>query len=200
MARANARLVLALRETARRLEAPDVVYRWSHFAHCNCGHLAQTLTRLSPKEIYDAAFHRPGDWGDQAAALAHGRDGVDYGDRPALDEGAWEPEDEGRCNVTGSPLGAILDQMYAAGLEADDVRHLERLSDSDVLRRLGKNTTGMAHGDRASVVAYLRAWADLLTQKLDREQASTLGLSALGPSALASDEPCRFEELPLAAE
>ena len=191
MARANARLVLALRETARRLEAPDVTYRWSHFAHCNCGHLAQTLTRLDPRTIYEAAFHRPGDWGDQAVAL--GRPAFDLGDRPALDEGAWEPEDEGRCNVTGSPLGAILERMYAVGLEPDDVRHLERLSDADVLRRLGKNTVGLPYGDRASVVSYLDAWADVLESKLAPEERVDRTL------VVAHAADARFE-FPLAAE
>jgi hypothetical protein len=190
MAYANARLVLALRETARRLEAPGIVYRWSHFAHCNCGHLAQTLTRRSAASIYEAAFHRPGDWGDQAAAIARLGPSIDYADRPALDEGAWEPEDVGRCNVTGSPLGAILDEMYAAGLDHDDIRHLERLSDSDVLRRLGKNTTGLPHGDRASVILYLEAWAELLESKLsDDERASLVRSSSVD-----------YDELPLAAE
>ena len=70
MARPSIKLVLALRETALRLSAPSVRYEWSHFGHCNCGHLAQTLTGLSPKLIYDAAFQRAGDWGEQAKELA----------------------------------------------------------------------------------------------------------------------------------
>ena len=50
-----------------------------------------------------------------------------FGDRPALDEGAWEPENVGACQVTGAPLDEVLDQMYALGLTAEDVGHLERL-------------------------------------------------------------------------
>jgi hypothetical protein len=187
MARPSARLVRALRTTADRLEQPEVVYQWSHYGHCTCGHVAQTITRLEPSTIYRAAFYRPGDWGEQAAQLGR-TEHPDYGERPAIDEGAYEFESLDRCASTGSPLTAILATMYAAGLERDDVRHLERLSDGEVLRKLGKNTTGLEHARREHVIAYLRGFAELLEEKL-------------GPSEraeLADDEAC--VELPLAAE
>lgn len=171
MARPTVDLVLALRETASVLEHPSTRYLWSHFAHCNCGHLAQTLTKLAPKELYDAAFKRPGDWADQAAA-------ADWGDRPALDEGAWEPPDVGACGATGITLDVVFEQMLAAGLDREDVRHLERLSDPIVLRRLGKNTTGLAHNVRDNVVAYLRAWADILEEELGYDVSDPLPLAA----------------------
>lgn len=187
MARPSARLVRTLRLTADRLEQPEVVYQWSHFGHCTCGHVAQTITKLEASTIYRAAFYRPGDWGEQAARL--GRPELpDYGERPAIDEGAYEFESLDRCAATGSPLAAILDAMYAAGLEPDDVRHLERLSDGEVLRWLGKNTTGLEHANREHVIAYLRGFAEVLENKL-------------GPRELAeleADEAC--EALPLAAE
>src|SRR5690349_12351861 len=100
MARASTRLVAALRHTARRLSDASVTYRWSSFAHCNCGHLAQTITQLSPQEIQERALRREGDWGAQAGEFAWPR--PDFGDRPALDEGAWEPEDVGACRATGA--------------------------------------------------------------------------------------------------
>jgi hypothetical protein len=161
MARPTVDLIVALRETATALERPSTRYQWSHFAHCNCGHLAQTLTRLAPRVLYEAAFQRPGDWADQAAA-------ADWGDRPALDEGAWEPPDAGVCSATGMTLDVVFDQMLVVGLDREDIRHLERLSDPLVLRRLGKNTTGLAHNVRENVVAYMHAWADLLEDSLDR--------------------------------
>ncbi len=170
MARPSIKLVLALRETALRLSAPSVRYEWSHFGHCNCGHLAQTLTGLSPKLIYDAAFHRAGDWGEQAKELAQ----VDLGDRPALDEGALEPSYEELCSATGSPLSGIFAVMREAGLSALDIGHLEDLSDGDVLRRMGKNQTGLERNQRENVVAYLAAWADQLASKLTLEERRTL--------------------------
>lgn len=172
MARASAALVLALRETASRLQRSDVTYKWSHFAHCNCGHLTQTITELTPTAIYEAANQRSGDWGEQARRYEWLE--VDFGDRPALDEGAWEPENIGACNVTGQRMDAIFARMEALGLDADDVRNLERLSDARVRRRLGKNTVDFAHYDRDNLVAYLRAWADLLEDDLNAEQRELL--------------------------
>lgn len=167
MAIPSVRLVAALRETAARLRDDATSYRWSHFGQCNCGHLAQTLTRLSSDEIYRAAFPGGGDWGQQAAAL---RD-LDFGDRPGLDEGAFEPEVL-RCSATGRALDAVFAQMIAAGLDGRDIDALEDLSDGDVLRRMGKSTTGLARNRRADVIAYLDAWAELLASRLpERERA-----------------------------
>jgi hypothetical protein len=166
MVRPSAVLILALRETAARLSREEVTYRWSSFAHCNCGHLAQTITGLDPAEIQRRAMRREGDWGSQARDSASRRLAeLHYLDRPALDEGAWEPEDVGACQVTGAPLDAVLDRMYGLGLSPEDVGNLERLSDPEVRRRLGTGTQFFPHHHRENVVAYLQAWADLLEER-----------------------------------
>ena len=168
MATASTRLVTALRETAVRLLREDTTYKWASFAHCNCGHLAQTITGLAPGEIQRRAMRREGDWGGQASNVIPLRfPEFDYGDRPALDEGAWEPENVGACQVTGASLDAILAEMYALGLSPEDVGHLERLSSPEVRRRLGNNTGYFPHHRRENVVAYLHAWADLLEEQLE---------------------------------
>ncbi len=177
MARPTARLVVALRETATGLRCPGAVYRWSHFAHCNCGHLAQTVTHLDPKAIQRAASFREGDWGQQARQ--HAFELPDYGDRPALDEGAWEPDNVGACRVTGTPLDTVLDQMFELGLEPEDVEHLERLSDPEVRQRLGASTIDFLHYERDNVVRYLEAWAELLEEQLpENERAESFALAA----------------------
>lgn len=164
MARASTRLIAALRQTAGRLTDASVTYRWSSYAHCNCGHLAQTITQLSPQEIQERALRREGDWGAQAGEFARPR--PDFGDRPALDEGAWEPENVGACRATGARLDTVLEAMLALGLEPHDVAHLERLSDPEVRHRLGTSTEHFAHYQRENVIAYLEAWADLLEDRL----------------------------------
>ncbi len=136
MARPTFELVDALRKTALRLEQ-GVRYQWSHFASCNCGNLVQTVTSLTPREIYEAAFARSGDWGEQALEF---------------------------CPSSGYPIDFIFERMFALGLERDDMRHLERLSDAQVLRRLGPRT--LRHNRREDVVSYMRAWADLLEESL----------------------------------
>lgn len=121
-------------------------------------------------------MQREGDWGEQAAAHSQQGNGIpslpflpDYGDRPALDEGAWEPENIGACNATGAPLDVVFDRLVAIGLDDDDIRGLERLSDPAVRRRLGTNTQDYPHYKRENVIAYLRAWADLLEAELPAE-------------------------------
>ncbi len=141
MPRPTLELVVALRETALRLEG-DTSYRWSHYGECNCGHLAQTITKLTPREIYEAAFQRPGDWGEQAAEY---------------------------CGTTGLPMDYILERMLALGLDREDIRHLERLSDDRVLRAIGASTTGLSHHLREDVVRYLRGMADWLENALPVE-------------------------------
>lgn len=90
MARPTLRLIQALRQTAIRLTNASTTYRWSSYAHCNCGHLAQTITELGPEEIQERALRREGDWGAQAKEQSYCHRAAllpDYGDRPALDEG-----------------------------------------------------------------------------------------------------------------
>ncbi|MET0344229.1 MAG: hypothetical protein ABW252_24650 [Polyangiales bacterium] len=136
MARATIQLIQALRTTAARLER-GADYRWSHFGQCNCGNLAQTISKLSPREVYEAAFCRAGDWGEQARDF---------------------------CPSSGYPIDYLLEKLFDLGMEPSDVRHLERLSDDRVLKRLG--TSFLQHNRRENVVPYMRAWADLLEDEL----------------------------------
>jgi len=140
MARANERLVEVLRITAARLES-GVAYQWSHYGHCNCGHVAQTVTKLSPRDLYEAAFERPGDWGEQAREF---------------------------CPTSGYAMDHVLSSLFELGMEPEDVHHLERLDDSRVLRHLG--VQALAYTNRADVVRYMRGWAELLESALIRRQ------------------------------
>ncbi len=186
MALPTARLVVALRDTAARLRAPDVVYKWSHFGHCNCGHLAQTITGRSAREIYRAAVVRSGDWGEQAERFAAMAD-----DRPALDEGAYEPEGVDLCGVTGSPVERVLSEMVAAGLDRDDIDKLEDLSDGEVLRYIGASTTGLQRNERADVIRYLEGWASVLEGRLsplELARARALEAELDPPLSIAAEE------------
>jgi len=165
MTAVSTRLILVLRQTAARLLEEDVTYRWGSFGYCNCGHLAQTITGLDAVEIQRLAMRSEGDWAGQARNTLV-RPEFDFGDRPALDEGAWEPENVGACQVTGAPLDEVFRKMYELGLNAFDVAHLERLSDPEIRRRLGTNKEAFPHHRRQNVVAYLRAWADLLEERI----------------------------------
>jgi hypothetical protein len=136
MARPTIELIYALRGTASRL-SHGAAYSWSHFGQCNCGNLAQTITQLSPEQVYRAAFERAGDWGEQALEF---------------------------CPTSGFPIDFVLARLFELGLEREDMRHLERLSDDRVLKRLG--VVSLAHNQRENVVRYMEAWADLLEESL----------------------------------
>jgi hypothetical protein len=144
MARPTVELIRALRVTATRL-SHGANYKWSDFANCNCGNLVQSVTNLSPRVIYEAAFKRSGDWGEQAREF---------------------------CPSSGYPIDYVLERLFTLGLAPEDVRHLERLSDDRVLRELGVQE--LAYTQREDVIRYMQAWANLLERQLPRNAVAWL--------------------------
>lgn len=140
MAKPSLELVAALRETADRLDR-GVRYQWSHMGSCNCGHLAQTLTKLKPREIHGMALETAGDWAEQSREF---------------------------CPDSQLPLDTIIETMVAAGLTTADVADLERLQNDAVLRRIPAERRPLDHRDREDAIWYLRAWADLLEERWRR--------------------------------
>lgn len=138
MARSSVELVQAIRQTAQRLSKGDN-YQWGHMGSCNCGHLAQTITRYSKGTIHGAAMWRHGDWREQLR---------DY------------------CPQSGLPMDQIIDQMLDFGLSTDDLTHLERLSHPGVLEALPPKRRNLTHNVREDVVLYLYTWAMLLEEEL----------------------------------
>lgn len=137
MARPSRDLVSALRSTADRIAAAS--YQWGHMGVCNCGHLAQAATGLTPAEIHSAALVREGDWERQAN---------DY------------------CPTSGELIDHILAAMFSLGLTPEDVRNLEKLSDDSVLRRLPSGRRYLRFNRREDVIEYMRTWAELLDQRV----------------------------------
>lgn len=160
MARPNRRLVDALRTTADRIGS-GARYRWTHMGACNCGHLAQTITDLTPAEIHEMALERAGDWTEQA---------IDH------------------CPTSGLTIDHVIDQMLELGLSRSDIRDLEKLTGRAVLSRLPAGTD-LNHRHRDDVVLYMRTWADLLETQLE-DAALVARLAAQGrvraPEAAAS--------------
>lgn len=139
MAQPSLPVIQALRTTAQRLvtQAP---YQWGHMGSCNCGHLAQTVTRLTKAEIHARAMARYGDWERQLA---------DY------------------CPTSGLPIDHTIDEMLALGFTRADLTHLERLADPAIRAAIPfERRNALRHNQRDDVVLYLRTWADLLEQHL----------------------------------
>ncbi|QYY36646.1 hypothetical protein [Ruficoccus sp. ZRK36] len=135
MAKARPQLIQALRETARQIERGDG-YHWAHAGKCNCGHLAQVITGLSPSEIFQCAQqHELTEWSEYAN---------DY------------------CPSSGLPIDEIISRMMAAGLDRRDLHRLEYLSDVRVLMALPGGMRYLRRNQPADVALYLRTWAGLL--------------------------------------
>jgi len=138
MATPNVVLVSLLRETADRIDT-GASYQWSHFGKCNCGHLAQSITRLSAEEIHKRTFQK-------------------------LEE--WSEIPEEYCGITGFHLDYVVDALFEVGLTREDIRHLEDLSDPKVLRHLPDGRRYLQRNQRADAVLYFRTWANQLTKAL----------------------------------
>ena len=106
---------------------------------CNCGNLAQELTKLNRDQIHRYAMQRYGDWNEQVE---------DY------------------CSTSQMPIDLIINEMLNAGLMLEDLKHLEKLDDRQVLVRFPLEKRHLKHNVRDDVVAYMNAWADLLEEQI----------------------------------
>ncbi|AXJ00863.1 hypothetical protein CYPRO_1612 [Cyclonatronum proteinivorum] len=135
----NLRLIDALRKTAKRLDS-GAEYNWCHMGRCNCGHLAQTITELSPAEIHEMALLKAGDWTTQSVE---------------------------HCTATGLTIDHIIASMLELGLTRQDIANLERLADQRVLMRIPlERRKEMSHKNRADVVLYMNTLAQMLEEQL----------------------------------
>ena len=138
MARPTPELIYALRQTARNLKN-GASYQWGHMGGCNCGNLAQQLTKLNKSQIHQYAMQRYGDWNEQVD---------DY------------------CPTSQMPIDLLISEMVNAGLQLEDLKHLERLDDRRVLIRFPIENRFLKHNIRTDVIAYMEAWAELLEEEL----------------------------------
>lgn len=138
MAKATIKVLSALRNTADRIEK-SASYQWGHMGSCNCGFLAQEITRLHRDEIHARALERHGDWNEQLN---------DY------------------CPTSGLLIDDLISEMLAFGFDRDDLKHLERLSDPRILRALPPERRNLRHNVKDDVVCYLRTWANLIENRI----------------------------------
>lgn len=150
MARPKPALINALKKAARKLQH-NASYQWGHMGSCNCGHLVQEVTQLSKAEIHEYAMQtRGGDWSEQS---------LDY------------------CPTSGYLMDQMISIMLDAGLDIADFKHLERLSDPEILKLLPAEERNLRHNHRDDVIKYMNAWAAWLEEKLvDEIQISELHL------------------------
>lgn len=139
MAKPNPELIYALRNAAQKLQDSQN-YQWGHMGSCNCGYLVQEVTKLSKADIHEYAMRtRGGDWSEQA---------LDF------------------CPTSGYLMDQVISYMLDAGMDIADFKHLERLSDKEVLQKLPLEERYLRHNYKKDVVKYMNAWAELLEEKL----------------------------------
>ena len=137
MARNDLRVVNILRETAEVLSKSSD-YQWGHMGSCNCGFLAQRITRLKKSQIHSYAMQRYGDWNEQLN---------DY------------------CPTSGLPMDTLITEMVQFGFDTDDLKNLERLNDRRVLDTLPEGERNLYFNVKSDVITYLNAWANMLEDK-----------------------------------
>jgi hypothetical protein len=138
MANPTPELIESLRRTARKLKTGSP-YQWGHMGGCNCGNLAQELTKLTCDDIHRYAMQRYGDWNEQIDDF---------------------------CPSSRLPIDIIINEMLNAGLTLEDLKHLERLDDRDVLNRIPLDRRFLKYNVRDDVVYYMNEWAAMLEEQL----------------------------------
>jgi hypothetical protein len=147
MAKANPRLIAAIEKTVAKL-SNGAAYQWGHMGACNCGNLAQELTHFTKAEIHQYAMERHGDWNEQL---------LDY------------------CPTSGFPMDMMISKMLEYGLTLDDLAHLERLSDPQILSQIPKEKRDqMNKNSRPDVILYMEIWANVLREKWVEENEPEL--------------------------
>jgi hypothetical protein len=134
MAQNRRALIDALRTTAGRLTL-GARYEWGHMGRCNCGHLVQTVTDMSAREIVEA---------------------VDF----ALDE--WSEHAKDYCAGTGHKVDDLFLTLQQLGFDYRAVVHLENLTDPRVLVRVGRHLRRNCVDD---VVLYMTTLATILEEE-----------------------------------
>ncbi|MFD2523855.1 hypothetical protein [Emticicia soli] len=138
MAQAKTEIIDALRRTADKLKNGSQ-YMWGHMGSCNCGNLAQEVTKRTKAEIHAYAMQGHGDWNEQ------------------LNE---------YCETSAMPINLIIFDLLTAGFSIEDLQNLEKLSDKDVLMRLPVEKRYLRHNVREDVIVYLQEWANMLEERL----------------------------------
>lgn len=137
MPRPDPTLIDALRQTADRLDA-GAVYEWGHMGRCNCGHLVQTVTRLTDTEIVESIDHQLTEWTEHAESF---------------------------CAGTSYKVDDLFHALDRIGFSHRDVIALENLSDPKVLRRLPDERRYLSRNSVPDVSVYMRTMAELLEEE-----------------------------------
>lgn len=131
----NPKLKTAITTTIERLKNENTPYQWGHFGQCNCGHLAQSVTNFSDREIHQSASLLGGDWGVRAEEF---------------------------CPVSRHLIDDIIRQLLVIGLEQQDIIHLENLSDPKILKKIPGQPESLERHSKEDAIKYLSAMYEII--------------------------------------
>ena len=131
------KLINAIKKAAKKLRS-NSPYSWGHLGSCNCGHLVQSLTKLSKDEIHEAALEKTGDWSEIS---------------------------KNYCDTSGLKIDKIISIMLNEGLALEDIEYLENLSDPNIIRKMEVDIKSLRKNNRLFVINYLEVWAEVLEEK-----------------------------------
>ena len=138
MAKPSLGLIQTIRTAAQKIEV-STTYQWGHMGACNCGFLAQEVTRLTKEEIHKRAMMKHGDWSEQLN---------DY------------------CPTSGLPIDNIISELISFGFDSEDLKNLERLSNNQVLLTLPPEERNLHFNVKEDVIKYMKSWANMVEEAL----------------------------------
>lgn len=152
MARPSVELIKAFRKTINKLKS-GAPYQWGHMGACNCGNLAQEITKISKGKIHQYALQSYGDWNEQLN---------DY------------------CPTSGLPMDTVIEKLIEAGLTISDLGHLEKLSSPEVLKEIPfDKRMSLKKNKKEDVIFYMETWARILEKKWIEDQNINLEISTI---------------------
>ncbi len=119
-------LIEALKAVVNALENDTVEYDWYQISHCNCGLVAQAITKTDKETLNDIYLN------DISISL---QSKIDSEYTPG-----WSQMVKEYCPLTGEPIAEIFQKLYSAGMKREDIAHLEYLSDPKILAASTVNT------------------------------------------------------------
>ncbi|MBL7873796.1 MAG: hypothetical protein JNM78_19420 [Cyclobacteriaceae bacterium] len=131
-------LIQSLRNAAKKVDQ-SCNYQWGHMGLCNCGFLAQEITKLTKEEIHRRAMMRHGDWTEQLN---------DY------------------CTTSNLPMDDLITELLNFGFTREQLQHLENVSDPEVIKWIPLAERNLKRNVKADVVRYLNTWAQALENQL----------------------------------
>ena len=126
-----------LLKTIQRLSSKSK-YQWTHQGNCNCGHVIQSVTGMSPGKIHNIALTGPGEWVDHAKKY---------------------------CKTSGLPVDDLISKLLTIGIKIDDIAHLELLSDPNIIRYIPNSVKPLSYKKKEDLIYYLKTWKSILSAK-----------------------------------